>query len=361
MSKSNQQIAALLAGIGFAVGSNALASAAPALGGSVGGAVNGAAHGGVSAGGINAGVNAGIGANANGSLNGPNLPNHLPQTTLPSVNKPALPIPGIDQGPVQATITTIVGDTLTLKFANGTTQTITDAKAAAAFKSGQTVSLVQRDGGLMMTAVNGMANRAYHGVVTAVNGNALTLKLANGTTQTVTVANNAALNVKNGDTVTIAERDGKLIAMADKSVNRAEGLENRAYQGVVTAINGNVLTLKLANGTTQNVTVGNSTAGLKVGETIAIAERDNKVVALPQNAVHRATSLANRAYHGTVSAINGSAVTLKLANGATQTLTLSKAAAANLKTGENVTVAQHGTHLVVTATSSTKAHVNTRR
>lgn len=358
MSNSNQQIAALLAGIGFAVGSNALASAAPALGGGIGGAVSGAAHGGVSAGGVNAGVNAGVGANANGSVNAPNVPNRLPQANLP---KPSMPIPGIDKGPVQATVTSVVGDTLTLKLADGTTQTITDAKAAAAFKSGQAVTLVQRDGNLMMTGVNGLANRAYHGVVTAVNGNALTLKLANGTTQTVTVANNAALNIKNGDTVTIAERDGKVIATADKAVARTEGLENRAIRGVVTAINGNVLTLKLANGTTQNVTVGNATAGLKVGETIAIAERQNKLVAMPQNAVKRAEGLENRAYHGVVTAVNGNVLTLKLANGTTQTLTLSKAAAANLKTGENVTVAQHGNHTVVTATSSTKAHANTRR
>ncbi|HET9393998.1 MAG TPA: hypothetical protein VFO29_10840 [Candidatus Rubrimentiphilum sp.] len=220
-----------------------------------------------------AGIGAGVGASAHGSLGAP--PMGVPRPAIPPVNIPQRQGPPVtvpvkadahananarlsSNIPMHGTLTAITGNTVTVRLANGSTQTFTvtgdtatDLKARLnkpiefRVANGLLTPMGDRDrdrdrDGMMVT----------HGVVTAVNGNTIVIREPNGTSETLSASAQTAARVRAfiGRNVSFRVTNGTF-AFAG-----AQGGPGPLH-AKLTAISGNTVTVLFPAGNSQTFTV----------------------------------------------------------------------------------------------------------
>ena len=297
---------------------------------------------------------------------------------------------------VTGTVTAVGGNSVTVQLADGSTRTIAVSSNAlirignstgtlADVLVGDSVTVTSLGTGATATVLQVQDNiQTAHvdGTLSAVGGTTLTVLRSDGTSVTLTVSPSTVLRL-GGQTLTLAQLGtaltnattaGQTIRVSADYVSR--GGVNTAVQvnaatvaprpvistvtGTVTAVNpaAGTITLQLSNGTTQTFTLAPN-ASIRLGDqTVALGDiLVGDVVTLTVQTVGT-TSTVTRVQEnlrklnvdGTLTAVSGNTLTLRLRDGSSLTLTVSSSTDLRVN-GKPVTVAQLGTVL----TGSTQA------
>ncbi len=131
--------------------------------------------------------------------------------------KPSAPGPGKGHGPKAVlTVTSVSGQKITAKRQDGSTVTITTTSSTTYTRAGQSVNAntvvtgttlhvrgtTNSDGSITATQVD-IVLPGYHGVVTSISNNSITLQDANGTSHTIKITSSTSF-LRAGQTVSLS-------------------------------------------------------------------------------------------------------------------------------------------------------------
>lgn len=189
---------------------------------------------------------------------------NVPPVSHPPMPRPVMPPMGMPQSrpampatlPAHATLTAISGNTVTVRLPNGSLQTFnvsSDTAAELRASIDKPIEFRVVNGMLSVTGHEGMS--VLHGTVSAVNGNMVTIRFRNGSTQTIDASAQTAAELLALMNRPVAFRvNNGLFAFAG-----AQG-GSGPVRATLTAVSGNTATVRFSNGVVQTFMLSSGAA-----------------------------------------------------------------------------------------------------